>query len=88
MSNQFYRLKVAGRILDALYSSSNEAVAQAMLVFGTAGAEVCVLTPTGEVIWTAPGAHRGSATFTGALADASGFQGGAARDALAESSGK
>jgi hypothetical protein len=58
MSDQYYRLKVAGRILDALYSSSNDAVAQGMLIFGTAGAEVCVLGPGGDVVWTAAAGHR------------------------------
>jgi hypothetical protein len=83
MPDQFYRLKVSGRILDALYSSSNEAVAQAMLIFGTADPDVAVLAPGGEIVWASPAA-RASQTCHAPLA---GNKTGAMPGPLYESAG-
>jgi hypothetical protein len=58
MSEPFFRLAVDGRLLPALFSSSQEAINQAILVFGDKGVSVHVLSPEGEICWPASSGRR------------------------------
>jgi hypothetical protein len=72
--------------LDALYSSSNEAISQAMLIFGTADPEVAVLSPEGEIIWAPRTSHRPT-TYLRSGAMAAPGSTASLRDSFCESAG-
>jgi hypothetical protein len=54
-----FRLVVDGRVLDVLYSSFDEAVKQAVVIFSSAGVDVYVVNNDGEQCWPRPGASPG-----------------------------